>query len=86
MFFRDDELKEYLGKAAALSPDHPVVISKFIMQAKVCDFTDKILPPTHFLKTLCFINLVILTLFTYNKMAKPYKTCASIEKVLTCVT
>ena len=35
MFFRDDELKEYLGKAAALSPDHPVVISKFIMQAKV---------------------------------------------------
>lgn len=34
---RDDELKEYLGKAAALSPDHPVVISKFIMQAKEID-------------------------------------------------
>merc|ERR1740124_2030278 len=34
---RDSELKEYLGKAAALTPDHPVVISKFIMQAKEID-------------------------------------------------
>ena len=36
---RAEELKEYLGKAAALSPDHPVVISKFIQEAKVGNYS-----------------------------------------------
>ena len=31
------DLKAYLGDAVAVSQDHPVVISKFIQEAKVCN-------------------------------------------------
>ena len=31
----DAELTSYLGEAAAVNKDHPVVISKFILEAKV---------------------------------------------------
>lgn len=30
------DLENYLTKATAVSKDHPVVISKFILEAKVC--------------------------------------------------
>jgi len=32
----DSELTSYLEQAAAVNRDHPVVISKFILDAKVC--------------------------------------------------
>ncbi|XP_065112262.2 multifunctional protein CAD isoform X2 [Paramisgurnus dabryanus] len=35
--FSDSELEKYLGSAAALSKEHPVVISKFIQEAKEID-------------------------------------------------
>ena len=31
------DLEAYLGDAVAVSQDHPVVISKFIQEAKVCN-------------------------------------------------
>lgn len=33
--YSDAELTSYLGEAAAVNLDHPVVISKFILEAKV---------------------------------------------------
>ena len=33
--FSGDDLDQYLGSAIKLSRDHPVVISKFIQEAKV---------------------------------------------------
>lgn len=33
----DTELTSYLGEAAAVNLDHPVVISKFILEAKVIE-------------------------------------------------
>ena len=33
--YSDQDLETYLGKAALLSSEHPVVISKFIQEAKV---------------------------------------------------
>ena len=33
--YSDDDLEDYLGTAVAVSRDHPVVISKFIQDAKV---------------------------------------------------
>lgn len=33
--FTDDDLKTYLTQASDVSKDHPVVISKFIEEAKV---------------------------------------------------
>lgn len=32
----DKDLEDYLGQASAVSKEHPVVISKFILEAKVC--------------------------------------------------
>jgi hypothetical protein len=32
----DEDLEDYLGHAVAVSKDYPVVISKFIENAKVC--------------------------------------------------
>lgn len=34
--YSDSDLEGYLGDAVAVSRDHPVVISKFIQDAKVC--------------------------------------------------
>lgn len=34
--YSDGDLEGYLGDAVAVSRDHPVVISKFIQDAKVC--------------------------------------------------
>jgi len=34
--YSDSELTSYLEQAAAVNRDHPVVISKFILDAKVC--------------------------------------------------
>ena len=34
--FSDDDLTEYMAMDASVSREHPVVISKFIMEAKVC--------------------------------------------------
>lgn len=34
--YTDDDLKTYLTQASDVSKDHPVVISKFIEEAKVC--------------------------------------------------
>lgn len=36
--YTDDDLKTYLTQASDVSKDHPVVISKFIEEAKVCFF------------------------------------------------
>lgn len=33
--YSDSELSSYLGEAASVNKDHPVVISKFILEAKV---------------------------------------------------
>ena len=33
--FSDDDLSEYMAVTASVSREHPVVISKFIMEAKV---------------------------------------------------
>lgn len=33
--YSDSELSNYLGEAASVNKDHPVVISKFILEAKV---------------------------------------------------
>lgn len=33
--YSDSDLEAYLGSAVAVSKDHPVVISKFIQDAKV---------------------------------------------------
>jgi hypothetical protein len=33
--FSDDDLTDYMAKNASVSREHPVVISKFIMEAKV---------------------------------------------------
>ena len=33
--YSDDDLEGFLGDAVAVSRDHPVVISKFIQEAKV---------------------------------------------------
>mgnify|MGYP001792882745 CR=1 FL=1 len=33
--YSDSELTNYLGQAASVNSDHPVVISKFILEAKV---------------------------------------------------
>lgn len=33
--FSDDDLTEYMAMTASVSREHPVVISKFIMEAKV---------------------------------------------------
>ncbi len=37
--YSDGDLEGYLGDAVAVSRDHPVVISKFIQDAKVEQFT-----------------------------------------------
>ena len=33
--YSDNELKQYLGAAVSVSKDHPVVVSKYIQEAKV---------------------------------------------------
>lgn len=34
--YGDSDLEKYLSSAVAVSKEHPVVISKFIQEAKVC--------------------------------------------------
>ena len=41
------DLENYLTQASAVSKEHPVVISKFILEAKV-SFIDPIMFATHF--------------------------------------
>lgn len=38
--YSDSDLECYLGDAVAVSRDHPVVISKFIQDAKVIDIME----------------------------------------------
>ena len=38
--YAEDDLEAYLGSAVSISKDHPVVISKFISHAKVCQCSD----------------------------------------------
>ena len=51
--YSDSDLEAYLGSAVAVSKEHPVVISKFIQDAKVRPAI------TDFSKMLCFIKLFL---------------------------